>query len=53
MNTPRNAAPAQPPAPVPTGMPLPVRRVIGATLLGGTMWIAGLLALWRAVVGLF
>lgn len=44
MNEPRNALPSAPPtAPPPLGA-----RMIGFFLLGGTMWIAGLLALFRA-----
>lgn len=40
MDTARNA---------PTALPVPARRALGSMLLGGTMWLAGLLALWRAV----
>lgn len=45
----RNApVPSAPPtAPPPLGT-----RVIGFFLLGGTMWVAGLLALFRAVMSL-
>lgn len=46
METPRNAPlPATPPA----ASPLPA-RILGFLLLGGTMWLAGLLALWRSLM---
>jgi hypothetical protein len=47
VSDPRNApVPSAPPtAPPPLGT-----RMIGFFLLGGTMWIAGLLALFRAVM---
>lgn len=47
MDTARNAPPAPPPAP--DALPVPVRRAIGSVLLFGTMWLAGALALVRAV----
>ena len=47
MDTARNAPP--PAAPPPGALPIPARRALGSILLGGTMWLAGLLALWRAV----
>jgi len=43
---PRNAPP---PAPPRGASPLPA-RILGFLLLGGTMWLAGLLALWRSVM---
>lgn len=53
MDTARNAPPGRPPDPVPppapAGLPVPARRALGSVLLGGTMWLAGLLALWRAL----
>ena len=53
MDSPRNAPPGLGPAPVatplPPSLPLALRRGLGGLLLGGTMWLAGLLALWRAV----
>lgn len=45
MNTIRNAPAAPPSTPPPVGT-----RMIGFFLLGGTMWIAGLFALFRAVM---
>ena len=48
MSTPGNAPFAAPPtAPPPFGT-----RMIGFFLLGGTMWVAGLLALFRALFAL-
>lgn len=48
MNADRNAPYAAPPtAPPPLGS-----RMLGFFLLGGTMWVAGLLALFRAIVAL-
>lgn len=44
-NAPRNAPTAPPSAPPPVGT-----RMIGFFLLGGTMWVAGLFALLRAIV---
>ena len=44
-NAPRPVAP--PTTPPPLGI-----RVIGFFLLGGTMWIAGLLALFRSIFAL-
>lgn len=53
METPRNVSPsadrAPLPVPEPGGLPVPVRRALGGMLLGGTMWLAGLLALLQAV----
>ena len=37
----------------PPGLPVALRRALGAMLLGGTMYLAGLLALWRAVAETF
>ncbi len=45
MNTFRNAPAAPPSTPPPVGT-----RMIGFFLLGGTMWIAGLYALFRAIM---
>jgi hypothetical protein len=45
VNTIRNAPAAPPSTPPPVGT-----RMIGFFLLGGTMWIAGLFALFRAVM---
>lgn len=41
----RNAPMASPTAPPPLGA-----RLVGFFLLGGTMWIAGLLALFRSIM---
>ncbi len=37
------------PAPAPPSLALGLKRMLGFMLLGGTMALAGLLALWRAV----
>lgn len=37
------------PAPPTPSLPLAIKRWLGFMLLGGTMALAGLLALWRAV----
>lgn len=47
MSDPRNAPP---PAAPPTTPPPVGSRLIGFFLLGGIMWVAGLLALFRAVM---
>lgn len=48
MNDPGNAPYAAPPStPPPLGT-----RMLGFVLLGGTMWVAGLLALFRAILAL-
>ena len=54
MLPPRNATntPVSPAVP-PTGLPVALRRTLGALLLGATMWIAGVLALARAAVETF
>jgi len=41
------------PAPSTPSLPLGIKRSLGFMLLGGTMALAGLLALWRAVASVF
>ncbi|MCA3273907.1 MAG: hypothetical protein ING26_00125 [Roseomonas sp.] len=41
------------PAPPSPSLPLGIKRSFGFMLLGGTMALAGLLALWRAVASVF
>ena len=40
------------PAPAPPNLSLGLKRTLGFMLLGGTMALAGLLALWRAVAAM-
>lgn len=46
----RNAPLPAPPTP---SLPLAIKRWLGFMLLSGTMALAGLLALWRAVATVF
>jgi hypothetical protein len=46
----RNAPLPAPPTP---SLPLAIKRWLGFMLLGGTMALAGMLALWRAVASVF
>ncbi|MGI9129370.1 MAG: hypothetical protein ACR2IG_14275 [Roseomonas sp.] len=41
------------PAPQTPSLPLGIKRWLGFMLLGGTMALAGLLGLWRAVASVF